>query len=83
MITDHDPLVSKYISVPKELHDLNIASWMAGVLQVFLFESGHVRHLLCAQIKIFQLFYFVEMPSISSFCDRSQLSEEDCFFDDF
>ena len=42
MITDQDPLVLKYISVPKELFDLNVASWMAGVIQVFLSESGHV-----------------------------------------
>ncbi|KAL1923012.1 uncharacterized protein VTP21DRAFT_9388 [Calcarisporiella thermophila] len=36
MISDNDPLVSKYISVPKELSQLNCNAFVAGVVEAIL-----------------------------------------------
>lgn len=42
MITDNEPLVCSYVSVPSELADLNVASWVAGIIQAFIVQSGFV-----------------------------------------
>jgi len=36
MISDNDPLISKYISVPKELSELNCNSFLAGIVEAIL-----------------------------------------------
>lgn len=33
MITDNDPLVNTYISVPKEMNQLNCAAYVAGIIE--------------------------------------------------
>jgi hypothetical protein len=33
MISDNDPLVNQYISVPKEMSQLNCAAFVAGVME--------------------------------------------------
>ena len=33
MITDNDPLVNTYISVPKEMDQLNCAAYVAGIVE--------------------------------------------------
>ena len=33
MISDNDPLLSKYISVPKELSSFNPGSFVAGIVE--------------------------------------------------
>jgi hypothetical protein len=33
MITDNDPLVNQYISVPKEMSQLNCAAFVAGIIE--------------------------------------------------
>ncbi|CAG8720327.1 16828_t:CDS:2 [Gigaspora margarita] len=36
MISDNDPLISKYISVPKELSQLNCNAFLAGIVEAIL-----------------------------------------------
>ncbi|RUS15561.1 NO signaling/Golgi transport ligand-binding domain-containing protein [Endogone sp. FLAS-F59071] len=36
MISDNDPLVSRYISVPKELSQLNCNAFVAGIVEAVL-----------------------------------------------
>lgn len=36
MISDNDPMVSKYISIPKELNQLNCAAFIAGIVEAIL-----------------------------------------------
>ena len=36
MITDNDPMVNTYISVPKEMHQLNCAAFQAGIIEAVL-----------------------------------------------
>jgi hypothetical protein len=36
MISDNDPMVSKYISVPKELSQLNTGAFIAGIVEAVL-----------------------------------------------
>lgn len=33
MITDNDPVVNAYISVPKEMNQLNCAAYVAGIVE--------------------------------------------------
>ena len=33
MITDNDPVVNTYISVPKEMNQLNCAAYVAGIIE--------------------------------------------------
>lgn len=33
MITDNDPLVNNYISVPREMSQLNCAAYVAGIIE--------------------------------------------------
>ena len=33
MITDNDPVVNAYISVPKEMNQLNCAAYVAGIIE--------------------------------------------------
>ena len=33
MISDNEPLVNQYISVPKEMNQLNCAAYVAGVIE--------------------------------------------------
>lgn len=33
MITDNEPLVNQYVSVPREISSLNCAAWVAGVVE--------------------------------------------------
>ena len=33
MITDNEPLVNTYISVPKEMNQLNCAAYVAGIIE--------------------------------------------------
>ena len=33
MISDNDPLVNQYISVPKEMNQLNCAAFVAGIVE--------------------------------------------------
>ncbi|CAI2173551.1 5884_t:CDS:2 [Funneliformis geosporum] len=42
MISDNDPLISKYISVPKELSELNCNSFLAGIVEAILDGSQFV-----------------------------------------
>ncbi|EXX61098.1 NO signaling/Golgi transport ligand-binding domain-containing protein [Rhizophagus diaphanus] len=50
MISDNDPLISKYISVPKELSELNCNSFLAGIVEAILdgaqFPSRVTAHTL-------------------------------------
>jgi hypothetical protein len=43
MITDNDPLLSKYISIPKDLSRLNCGALMAGIIEAVLEGSQFVR----------------------------------------
>jgi hypothetical protein len=49
MISDNDPLISKYISVPKELSELNCNYFLAGIVEAILdgaqFPSQVTAHL--------------------------------------
>lgn len=40
MVIDNDPLVNKYISVPREMSQLNCAAWVAGVVEGVCDASG-------------------------------------------
>ena len=33
MISDNDPVVNQYISVPKEMNQLNCAAYVAGIIE--------------------------------------------------
>ncbi|CAG8778511.1 1653_t:CDS:2, partial [Acaulospora morrowiae] len=50
MISDNDPLTSKYISVPKELSQLNCNAFLAGIVEAILdgaqFPSRVTAHLV-------------------------------------
>ncbi|PKX97587.1 trafficking protein particle complex subunit 5 [Aspergillus novofumigatus IBT 16806] len=41
MITDNDPLVNTYISVPKEMSMLNCAAFVAGIIEGFAKVTAH------------------------------------------
>lgn len=36
MLIDHDPMVSSYISIPKEMSQLNCAAFVAGIIEAVL-----------------------------------------------
>lgn len=36
MISDNDPILNKYISVPKEMSQLNAAAYVAGIVEAIL-----------------------------------------------
>lgn len=36
MITDNDPLITKYVSVPKEINTLSCAAFIAGIVEAVL-----------------------------------------------
>lgn len=40
MIIDNDPLVNKYVSVPREMSQLNCAAWVAGIVEGVCDASG-------------------------------------------
>lgn len=42
-IIETEPLVNKYISVPKDKGSLNCATFVAGIVEAFLSNSGFVR----------------------------------------
>jgi hypothetical protein len=44
MISDNDPLISKYISVPKELSELNCNSFLAGIVEAILDGAQFVSY---------------------------------------
>ena len=46
MIFDNDPLVSKFISPPKELQSLNCATFYSGMIEAILQSNGYVRTFL-------------------------------------
>ena len=46
MITDNDPLTTKFISVPKEISQFNCGSFVAGIIEAFLENAGFVRVLM-------------------------------------
>ena len=43
MIQDNDPVISQFISVPKELAGLNCAAFTAGVVEAILERAQFVR----------------------------------------
>jgi hypothetical protein len=45
MITDNDPVISKYISTPRELSSLNAGAFVAGIVEAILDASQCVRYL--------------------------------------
>lgn len=48
-IIEKDPLVNKYISVPKDKGALNCAIYSAGIIEAVLTNCGFVSHLIIAQ----------------------------------
>lgn len=48
MISDNDPLVSRYISVPKELSQLNCNAFVAGIVEAVLDGCQFVSAVLCS-----------------------------------
>lgn len=42
MITDHEPIVNKFISVPKDFSQLNCAAFLAGIVEAILDGSQFV-----------------------------------------
>ena len=42
MIIDNDPLISRFISTPKELSSLNCAAFYCGVIEAVLDANGYV-----------------------------------------
>jgi hypothetical protein len=40
MITDHEMIVNRYVSVPRDMGDLNCASFVAGIVEAVL-EGAH------------------------------------------
>jgi trafficking protein particle complex subunit 5 len=46
MISDNDPLISKYISVPKELSELNCNYFLAGIVEAILDGAQFVSQFL-------------------------------------
>jgi hypothetical protein len=40
MLADNDPLLTRYISVPKELVSLNCGAFVAGMVEAVLDSSG-------------------------------------------
>lgn len=40
MITDNDPLVNTYISIPKEMSQLNCAAYVAGIIEGVCDSTG-------------------------------------------
>jgi len=53
LIQDNDPLVNSFISVPKELSQLNCAAFVAGVIEAILERSQFVFLLI-----LFLFFFF-------------------------
>lgn len=43
MIVDNDPLISRFISTPKELNALNCAAFYCGAIESVLEANGYVR----------------------------------------
>ncbi len=43
MIIDNDPLISRFISTPKELSALNCAAFYCGIIEGILDVNGYVR----------------------------------------
>lgn len=48
MISDNEPLVNKFISVPKDMGQLNCGAFVAGIIEGVLEGSAFVSHLLLA-----------------------------------
>ncbi|KAI9657487.1 MAG: TRAPP subunit trs31 [Trizodia sp. TS-e1964] len=44
MITDNDPLVNQYVSVPKEMSQLNCAAYVAGIVEGVCDGTGFPAH---------------------------------------
>lgn len=40
MITENEPILTKYVSIPKELHGLNVSALVAGILESFIVNAG-------------------------------------------
>jgi hypothetical protein len=43
MISDNDPAITRYISIPKELSSLNCGAFIAGIVEAILDGAGFVR----------------------------------------
>lgn len=42
MIVDNNPLLNKFISVPKEMNQLNCCAYLAGIIEGFLDSAQFV-----------------------------------------
>jgi hypothetical protein len=55
MIFDHDPLICKYISPPKELQSLNCAVFYSGMIESVLLSNGFVKIICKLLFSIFRI----------------------------
>lgn len=54
MISDNDPIVSKFISVPKDVSQLNCGAFMAGIVEAIM-DGCQFVSLLIVMMMIFLL----------------------------
>lgn len=88
MIFDDEPLVIRYVSTPKDMRQLNCATFVAGIIEAILDASEFVRSRLQPRPQSMELLtvrhFRFSCPTVSS-CDdafpRSCRSEvpENCF----
>ena len=45
MISDNDPIVSKFISIPKDVSQLNCGAFMAGIVEAIMDGCQFVSYL--------------------------------------
>lgn len=57
-IEDVEPLVNKFVSVPKDYGSLNCAAFIAGVIHGVLLASGFVRADGCGARALLNLYYY-------------------------
>lgn len=62
MIIDEQPVFSKYIAVPKEMHQLSCGSFMGGVVDSILNATGFVHD----SGLTFHLTAFIDLHSFQS-----------------
>ena len=53
MVNEADPLVNKFISVPREMGSLNCAAFVAGVIKGVLDAAGFVSVYFLLDISLF------------------------------
>lgn len=76
-IIETEPIVNKYISVPKDKGSLNCATFTAGLIEAVLTNCGFVSYLLCSSFKykliILHILIILALQSECTLAQRNNL----------